>query len=191
MDISEERIIDYITGREIPNDGAEANRQAVERFLVETKGFAREEIEVDAPITLDMGEERYRSCVDLVVKVKGWRYMAVKCAPGSLISREREIVAAARLLDEYQIPLAVASDGRTAIVWDVVSGNKAGSGLDAIPSKEEAECSLDPQRLLPLGEPRRKRQKLIFRSYDSMNVHRRVEKITPSLKKQGPPGLSI
>lgn len=175
MDIGKETIVDYITGREVPNAGAEANRQAVERFLVETKGYAGEEIEVDAPITLDMGEERYRSCVDLVVTVKGWRYMVVKCAAGSLASREREIIAAARLLDEYQIPLAVASDGRTAIVWDVVSGDKRGEGLDAIPSRDEAERLLDPQRLLPLGELRRKRQQLIFRSYDGMNVHRRVE----------------
>ncbi len=174
MDISEEMIVDYISGRQIPNAGAEANRQAVERLLVETKNYAREEIEVDAPITLDMGQEHYRSCVDLVVKVKGHSYMAVKCAPGSLASREREIIAAARLLKAYQIPLAVASDGRTAIVWDVVSGDKMGDGLEAIPSRQEAETAFDPHRLLPLGAPRRMRQQLIFRSYDSMNVHRRV-----------------
>lgn len=174
MTMNEDTLIDYITGREIPNAGAEANRQEIERYLVETKGYAKEEVEVDASIALDMGDERYRSFVDLVVRVKGWRYMAVKCAPGSLASREREIVAAARLLDEYQIPLAVASDGRTAIVWDTVSGDTVGTGLDAIPSKIEAESSLDPQRLLPLAEPRRTRQQIIFRSYDSMNVHRRV-----------------
>jgi len=174
MEIIEETIVDHITGREIPNVGAEANRQQVERLLLETKGYAREDIEVDAPIVLDMGDEQYRSVVDLVVKVKGWRYMVIKCAPGSLASREREILAAARLLDEYQIPLAAASDGRTAIVWDVLSGNKAGNGLDAIPPKHQAQEAFDPQRLLPLAEARRMRQQLIFRSYDSMNVNRRI-----------------
>lgn len=174
MTTSDDTLIDYITGETIPNAGAEANRQEVERLLVEIKGYAKEEIEVDAPITLDMGDERYHSFVDLVVKVKGWRYMALKCAPGSLASREREIVAAARLLAAYQIPLAIASDGRTAIVWDTISGETVGSGLDAIPSKIAAEEALDPRRLLPLGEPRRMRQQLIFRSYDSMNVNRRV-----------------
>jgi hypothetical protein len=175
MSNTEERIVDFITGRDVPNIGAEANRQAVERLLVETKGYAGKDIEVDAAIALDMEEAQYRSTLDLVVKVKGWRYMVVKCAPGSLASREREVVAAARLLDEYQIPLAVASDGRSAIVWDVVSGDKLGDGLDAIPTRDEAERSLDPDRLLPLGEPRRMRQQLIFRSYDSMNVNRRIE----------------
>ena len=104
--------------------------------------------------------------------------MVIKCAAGSLASREREVIAAARLLDAYQIPLAIASDGHTAIVWDVISGDKAGNGLNAIPSKQEAEDSFDPLRLLPLADARRMRQQLIFRSYDSMNVHRRVQKDT-------------
>ena len=32
-------LIDFITGRETPNIGAEENRQVVERFLVEQKGY--------------------------------------------------------------------------------------------------------------------------------------------------------
>ena len=43
-------LIDYITGKEVPNVGAEENRQAIERFLVEEKGFAREDIAVDVDI---------------------------------------------------------------------------------------------------------------------------------------------
>ena len=35
---------DYVTGKEIPNIGAEQNRQAVERFLVEKKGFSKQDI---------------------------------------------------------------------------------------------------------------------------------------------------
>jgi hypothetical protein len=165
-------IVDFITGRELPNIGAEANRQQVERLLVEAKGYAKHDIEVDAPIALVMAGQTYRSCLDLVVRVNGWRYMVVKCAPGSLASREREVIAAARLLDDYQIPLAVASDGQTAIVWDTISGKKTGQGLDAIPSRQQARQAFDPYRLLPLAESRRERQQLIFRSYDSMNVNK-------------------
>ncbi len=172
--LTKETLIDHITGREIPDSGAEANRQAVERVLLESKGYTREDIEVDAPIVLNMGNEEYRSFVDLVVHIDGWRYMVIKCAPGSLASREREVIAAARLLCDYQIPQAAASDGRTAVVWDTVSGNKIGDGLAAIPSKQQARQSFDPQRLLPLAEIRRARQQLIFRSYDTMNVNKRV-----------------
>jgi hypothetical protein len=174
--LMEETLIDHITGREIPDSGAEANRQEVERLLLESKGYAREDIEVDAPIVLNMGKEEYRSFVDLVVHIDGWRYMVIKCAPGSLASREREVIAAARLLCDYQIPQAAASDGRTAIVWDTVSGRKIGDGPGAIPSKQQVRESFDPKRLLPLAEIRRARQQLIFRSYDIMNVNKRVLK---------------
>lgn len=167
-----EVIIDFVTGRKVPNMGAEANRQQVEQLLVDSKGYAKKDIEVDAPIQLEIDGEHYHSCLDLVVKVRGWRYMVIKCAPGSLASREREVIAAARLLDRYQIPLAVASDGQTAIVWDTIGGDRIGMGLEAIPDRETAQKSLDPLRLLPLAELRRIRQQLIFRSYDSMNVHK-------------------
>jgi len=97
--------------------------------------------------------------------------MAIKCAAGSLGSREREIVAAARLLKDYQIPFAVVSDGQTAIVLDTVSGKKTGEGMAAIPSKEAAGRMLDSCQPISLPADRREREKLIFRTYDSDNVN--------------------
>jgi hypothetical protein len=133
-------ITDYVTGKEVPNIGAEENRQAVERFLVE-KGGA----------TL---------------------FMAIKCAAGSLGSREREIVAAARLFDEnYQIPISAVSDGNTATVLDTVSGKKIGQGLEAIPSKKEAIEALKSMELIPFPKERLERERLIFRTYDNQNVN--------------------
>jgi len=97
--------------------------------------------------------------------------MAIKCVAGSLGSREREIIAASRLLDKYQIPFSVASDGKNAIVLDTVSGKKLGEGLNAIFSKEEIKKSSVATRLEPLPEKHLEKEKLIFRSYDSMNVN--------------------
>jgi len=164
-------IIDFITGKEIPDVGPEANRQRVERVLVEQKGYAKEDIEVDVPLEVEIAQEVYRSSVDLVVSVDGRRLMAVKCVAGSLGSREREIIAASRLLDKYQIPFSVASDGKTAIVMGTVSGKKLGEGVNAIPSKEEIKKSSAVTRLELLPDKRLEKEKLIFRSYDSMNVN--------------------
>ena len=107
-------ITDFVTGREVPNVGAEENRQAVEKLLVEEKGYLKEAIKVDVDIAITVAGEPYRSQIDLVVSADGGQmpFMVIKCAAGSLGSREREIVAAARLLEEYQIPRAVVSDGR-------------------------------------------------------------------------------
>jgi hypothetical protein len=166
-------ITDFITGNKIPNVGAEENRQMVERFLVNEKGFSKEDIEVDVDIEMTVAGETYRSQIDLVVSVDGGvtRLMAVKCAAASLGSREREILAASRLLAENQLPFSVVSDGKTAIVLDTVSGKKLGEGLNAIPSKGEAREKLKTLQLRPFPKEKLEREKLIFRSYDSMNVN--------------------
>ena len=166
-------IADFITGREIPNVGAEENRQAVEKFLVSEKGYLKEDIQVDVDLAITVAGEPYRSQVDLVVSPDGGRtrFMVIKCAAGSLGSREREIVAAARLLGEYQIPRAVVSDGKTAVVLDAVAGRKIGNGLDAIPTRQEAIDELKSLTLKPFPAERREREKLIFRTYDIENIN--------------------
>jgi hypothetical protein len=164
-------LVDFITGREIPNIGAEENRQAVERFLVEAKGYAKEDIEVDVDIEMLVAGRPYSSRIDLVAKVDGIRFMAFKCVAGSLGSWEREIIAAARLLEGYQIPYAVVSDGKSALVMDTVSGKRAGEGLAAIPSKDKAIMELKTIPLQPYPEERLEREKIIFRSYDMMKMN--------------------
>ena len=164
-------IIDFITGEAVPHVGPEINRQQVERYLVETKGYRREEIVVDAPIALEIDGTNYRSTVDLVVRIGDRPLMAVKCAAGSLGSREREIVSAARLFSASPLPLAIVSDGRDAIVLDVGSGKKQGSGLSAIPSRDEAVAMAQSAPMPPVPAERLHREKLVFRSYDSMNVN--------------------
>ncbi len=175
----EDTLIDYITGKTVVNTGAEANRQAVERFLLERKGYLKADVAVDLEMRLEIAGSPYRSTVDLVVSVPRpegacppVQVMVFKCAAGSLGSREREILSAARLVNaDYQIPIAVATDGDTAIVLDTVSGKKRGEGLAAIPSRQAAIDSLGKRVLQPLPADRLEKEKLIFRSYDSLNVN--------------------
>jgi hypothetical protein len=168
-------IVDFVSGREIPEIGAEANRQRLERYLVDRKQYAKQEIEVDVDIAFEVAGESYRSQIDLVVRLDtrqgATRYMAIKCAAGSLGSHEREILAAARLLEDYQIPLAVVSDGSDAVVIDTLSGRKIGQGLDAIPAREEALKTLKNIRLQTYPADRLEKERLIFRTYDVDNVN--------------------
>jgi hypothetical protein len=164
-------VIDFVTGEQVPDIGAESNRQALERILVNTLGYEKKDVAVDVDIEIGISGEPYRSQIDLVVSVDNGRFMAVKCAAGSLSSREREILAAARLLDTYQIPLSIVSDGKTAIVLDTATGKKIGEGLHMIPAKAQAREIIQSAGLQPLAPDRIEREKLIFRSYDSMNVN--------------------
>lgn len=166
-------IIDFITGETVPNAGAEANRQQVERYLVEIKGYGREDVIVDAPIDLEIDGQVYRSAVDLIIQIGSKPLIAVKCAAGSLGSREREIVSAARLYATSPLPLAAVSDGSNATVLDAATGKKKGDGLAAIPSREEAVVLSQADPLPPIAPDRLARERLVFRSYDSMNVNTR------------------
>jgi hypothetical protein len=168
-------ITDFVTGKEIPNVGAEENRQMVEQYLVNEKGFSKEDVAIDVDIEITVGGETYRSQIDLVVSVDdgygSTRFMAIKCAAASLGSREREILAASRILCENQLPFSVVSDGKTAIVLDTVSGKKLGERLNAIPSRAEVLKKLKTLQPRPFPKEKLEREKLIFRSYDSMNVN--------------------
>jgi hypothetical protein len=138
---------------------------------VEEKGYRREDILVDAPIQVEIKGEVYRSTVDLVIKIGDRPLMAFKCAAGSLGSREREAVSAARLFGASPMPLAVVSDGVTAIVLETTKGKPKGNGLDAIPDRNEAVRLAKSEPLPPIAADRLDREKLVFRSYDSMNVN--------------------
>ncbi len=165
-------IEDFITGKKVPEVGPEENRQTVERFLVEKKGYDKADIEVDADIKVMFDGKPYHSHVNLVVSVEGTRFMAIKCPAGSLESWEREILAAARLLEkDYQLPYAVVSDGWDAVLLDTLSGKRIAAGLDAIFSKEKAKKTLKEIDLKPLPDKILTREQIIFRSYDMDNVN--------------------
>jgi len=164
-------LFDFVTGNEVPNIGSEEIRQRVERFLIETKGYGKGDIEVDAPLELTIGEKEIRSNVDLVVGVSGKRFMVLKCVPGSLGSRRRETLAAARLLEAYQIPFSVVTDGKNAELLDTVTGEMIDDGMEAIPCRDDAAQWLKRLRIEPFPRERLEREKIIFRSYDEMNVN--------------------
>jgi len=92
IDGSVETLVDFVTGQTVGDIGAERNRQAVERFLVTEKGFAKSDIAVDFDFELTVQGEHYRSTVDLVVSVDGTRFMPSSAPPdpwarGSVKSR--------------------------------------------------------------------------------------------------------
>ena len=164
-------LVDYITGKTVPNVGVEEIRQQLEQYLVATKGYQKKEILVDTDIEIDINGSLYASQLDLVVSIDNRNFMVIKCAAGSLESREREVVSASRIFESYPIPYAVVSDSKTAVIYDAVSGEKIDQGLNAIPNRAAAEKILNTRQLAHISENRLKKEKIIFRSYDSMNIN--------------------
>jgi hypothetical protein len=171
-------IIDFITGQPVPDVGVETIRQDMERYLVGQKGYAKSDIGVGVDVCVDIGGDLYRSQIDLVVSSGSRRFMVIKCAAGSLESRQREVLSAARIIDSCQIPFAVVTDGKTAVMFDTVSGKKIAEGLTAIPSHSDALENLKLYQPVDISEKRLEREKIIFCSYDGMNVNvaRKIKK---------------
>ncbi|MBF0211158.1 MAG: type I restriction enzyme HsdR N-terminal domain-containing protein [Desulfamplus sp.] len=170
-------LIDYITGKMVPDVGAEGSRQLFEKFLVENRGYDRADILVDVPIKVMFKGDEYVSTVDLIILCNQKPIMAARCVAGSLGSYEREILAASRLVyTDLQIPFSVSTNGKDALVRDVISGKpickpngdkyEIEEGLEAVLSKSDAMKLLDSFEYLPFDPKKKEREMIIFRSYD-------------------------
>jgi len=167
-----EPIRDFITGKEIDNVGSEVSRQIFEKFLVESRGFKKEEIKVATPLIVQFKGEDYVSAIDLIVWCNDTPFMAVTCVAGSIGSYEREILSGARLVYEFQIPFAVSTDARNAVVMDTVSGKTIGHGLDAIPSRQAAKKLLTTIEKTIYAPEKRKLEMIIYRSFNMEKINR-------------------
>jgi hypothetical protein len=160
------KITDFITGREITDTDDERYRQKIARFLVEERGYPREDIEVKRRIELDIEGKKVLSMVDFVVRVKGRSVMIVRYGPGSLVTRERPALASARVLEPYQVPVTVVTNGEDAEVIDTATGEVMATGIPSIPSQDALIERLGVMEFAPLSPARREAEKRILSAYD-------------------------
>lgn len=159
---------DFVTGETLTDTDDERIRQRIVRLLVEERGFAKGELEMRRRIETLFAHQFVTSKIDIVVQYNGKSFMIIRYAPGSLVTRERSAIAAARVLNEdYQIPLAVVTNGVDAELLDCLTGKVLGSGMGAIPSRDDAARMFDQLRFLPLPEPvKREKELRILNAYD-------------------------
>jgi len=131
---------DYLTGEELTDTDDERLRQKMSRFMVNEKGFQKGDLIPRLFIDTLFSRSFVRSVIDLTVEVFGKQIMIIRYGPGSLVSRERAAIAAARVLNpDYQIPLSVVTNSRDAELIDTVTGKILGNGLESIPDRAQAE----------------------------------------------------
>ncbi len=170
--VREKKIIGIIN-QEI-EDGenlAAAARKTVEYLLLEKKNYARDEVQKNVVFDVMLDKENLCSSVDFLVSIDGKRAMVVKCSAGSLSSRERQAIAAARLLNTPPVPLAVVADPSTAEVLDVMTGKVIGEGYGAIPVREQIAAILSEKEPKPLSPERIEKEKRILLAFDAIRCH--------------------
>ncbi len=157
---------DFISGRKITDTDDERYRQKIARFLVEIKGYGKSDIEPRHRIEMWIGGKKVLSLIDFVVSVSGTRCMVIKYGPGSLVTRERPALAAARILGDHQIPFTVVTNGEDAEILDTPSGDVIATGIDAIPDKASALEKLGRSSLRGLSPGQIEAEKRIISAYD-------------------------
>lgn len=140
---------DLFTGGPLPDCDDEYVRQKTEAYLLRL-GYGPDDVKVDHSKTIDHRGEEMRVNADLLISSSGQPSLVIRCARGSLVSREREAVAAARLLEDRWLPLAAVCNGDDAELLDVATGRVIATGLEALPGPADlAERVADMPRKQP------------------------------------------
>ena len=140
---------DFLTGQLIEDNHDERLRQKLARFLVEEKKFEKENITSRIKLTVRAGDKKAVIRVDFKVVIFQKTCIVVKYGPGSLVTRRRPALAASRLVETYQVPFIVVTNGIDAEILDGVSGKVIGKNLLDIPGQSELSAQFD---LLAFGE---------------------------------------
>jgi hypothetical protein len=159
---------DYLTSEELTDTDDERYRQKLSRMLVEEKGYAPEELVPRRYIETLFSRSFVRSTIELTVNLTGRDFMIIRYGPGSLVSRERAAIAAARVLNkEYRIPLAIVTNGEDAEILDTATGAILEYGLQAIPDRTKALKIIPELEFLPPQDPiKREREMRILNAFD-------------------------
>ncbi len=161
-------LTDFLTGVKLRDTDDERLRQKLSRFFVEEKGYKKEELEPRLFIETNFNNHYVKSVIELTILIQKKRVMIVRYGPGSLVSRERPTIAAARILEHnYQIPLAVVTNTRDAELLDTGSGKVIAVGLDNIPNRVKIEKLIPNLGFEPLNNaPQREQEARILNVYD-------------------------
>ncbi len=160
-------LADFLTGENLVDTDDERYRQQLARLLVEDKGFAKAEIEPRLVIETLFAGRFVTSRIDFVIRPAGRRLLLLRYAPGSLVTRERPALAAARVLDpERIIPLTVFTNGEDAELLDSCNGKVLGQGMAAIPNRAGLLAMAAGLACQPLPAGRREQELRILNAFD-------------------------
>ena len=176
-DITEEhpelpdKLTDYLTGREIPFSNRDNIRQKALKFLIEEKGYLKTDLSTDRDIRFELDGKDMVSPVDISISLNNKTLMVWKCASGSLVSRERQIIASARLLEDYVVPFGVVTNGRDLELLDTSSEKVISEGFQSIPSKQELIKISEDLTLKPKGSRKILNEQRILFTYDAISCN--------------------
>lgn len=89
---------DALTGASLDDTHDERYRQGLIQLLLDEKGYAKADLSVRHALTVRADARSGTLAIDLLVTLADRITMLIKYGPGSLVTRERAVLAAGRLV---------------------------------------------------------------------------------------------
>ena len=157
---------DFITGEPIKDTHDERYRQQLARLLVNRKGYLKSDIEPRKSLIVQAGDQRAGIKIDYLINLSGKVCMVIKYGPGSIVTRRRPLLAISRVLESYQIPIAVVTNGEDAEIVEGSSGKVISRGLGTIPSKSHLIQMTSGNHFKPIAADRAEMESRIVYCYE-------------------------
>ncbi len=137
-------------------------------FLIDRKGYSVEDIEVNERFKVNLPDITISVNGDIIVRANGRIFLMIKCAMNSIDSWERYSIAFCRVVEPYQIPYAVVTNGESVRVLDVIKGSLISDDFDAIPTKEDAIKILKNIVFSPCAQDKCVKEKRILHAFEAI-----------------------
>ena len=155
------QIKDFVTGETIVETHDEQFRQHIARLLVNHLGYDKEDILPRYKAKIAFDQKGAIVLIDFLIRFAGKTRMVIKYGPGSLITRHRMALGVSRIVEPYQVPVVVVTNGKDADILDGKTGHVLSSGLDKIPSKLDITHKLNKESFQILSEKQREMESRI------------------------------
>jgi hypothetical protein len=159
-------LADLVTGATLPDTHDERYRQKIARLLLEQKGYLKRDIHPRIDLLVQADARRALIKVDFLVKLGEHPGLLIKYGPGSLVTRRRPALAAARLVATHQVPVVVVTNGEEAEILDGATGKVVAEGLAAIPDRTALADLLATHRFEPVPAVRAQMESRIAYCYE-------------------------
>lgn len=140
-------------------------RLTIQRLL--ELGYRLGDMEINKGYEIIVSErEKFVTSVDIVVSIEGKVIYAIKCSPVSIDSWERFMFAFCRVVEQYQIPFGIITDGQRWKTINVLTGEV--KELLEIPAKEQLIKMIPSMEFVPYKEEKLPKEKRILYAFDAI-----------------------
>ena len=106
--------------------------------------------------------------IDYVINLNSISFMVIKCSSSSIESWERYTKAFARVVQNYQIPYAMVTDGEHAKIFDMITGSVIGTSVYELFNRQAALDKIKGFIKIPFPPEKLEREKRIAYAFEGI-----------------------